>query len=156
MNPNLLPSHSRRAVIAVGLLAIGLIHIMDLPGTMSQTPYLGVGYLVLIIGSVVAAVAALADQAPPWRLLAVAVGVGPLCAFILSRTVGLPADTGDIGNWFEPLGLASMFVEGAVVLVVIQDWLARRAPHDTTETTSWPHPVAGRMATGPMYRTQLR
>ena len=35
----------------------------------------------------------------------------------MSRTVGLPASTDDIGNWAEPLGLASLFVEGAVVLL---------------------------------------
>jgi hypothetical protein len=40
-----------------------------------------------------------------------------LIGFILSRTSGLPGATGDIGNWTEPLGLASMFVEGAVILL---------------------------------------
>jgi hypothetical protein len=36
---------------------------------------------------------------------------------VLSRTTGLPSATGDIGNWTEPLGLASLFVEGAVVVI---------------------------------------
>jgi len=35
--------------------------------------------------------------------------------FILSRTTGLPNASDDIGNWTEPLGLASLFVEGAVI-----------------------------------------
>jgi hypothetical protein len=34
---------------------------------------------------------------------------------VLSRTTGLPQANGDIGNWTEPLGLASLFVEGCVV-----------------------------------------
>jgi hypothetical protein len=34
-----------------------------------------------------------------------------------SRTTGLPAATGDIGNWSEPLGMASLFVEGSVALL---------------------------------------
>jgi hypothetical protein len=34
-----------------------------------------------------------------------------------SRTTGLPNSTGDIGNWSEELGLASLFVEGAVVVL---------------------------------------
>ena len=38
-------------------------------------------------------------------------------SYILSRTTGLPNATGDIGNWSEPLGLASLFVEGAVIAV---------------------------------------
>jgi hypothetical protein len=48
---------------------------------------------------------------------AAALAAGALIGFILSRTTGLPNATGDVGNWTEPLGLASMFVEGAVVAV---------------------------------------
>ena len=40
-----------------------------------------------------------------------------LIGFILSRTIGLPSATDDIGNWKEGLGLASMFVETGVVLL---------------------------------------
>jgi hypothetical protein len=32
----------------------------------------------------------------------------------LSRTTGLPGAMGDIGNWTEPLGLASLYVEACV------------------------------------------
>jgi hypothetical protein len=42
--------------------------------------------------------------------------------YVLSRTTGLPNATGDIGNWTEPLGLASLFVEGAVVAVSIASY----------------------------------
>ena len=38
-----------------------------------------------------------------------------MLAFIYSRTAGLPGSADDIGNWWEPLGLASLFVEGALV-----------------------------------------
>jgi hypothetical protein len=38
-----------------------------------------------------------------------------LTGFVLSRTTGLPNATGDIGNWSEGLGLASMFVEAGVI-----------------------------------------
>ena len=37
--------------------------------------------------------------------------------YVLSRTTGLPGATDDIGNWLEPLGVASLFVEGVVVLL---------------------------------------
>jgi hypothetical protein len=40
-----------------------------------------------------------------------------LTGFVLSRTTGLPNSTGDIGNWSDGLGLASMPVEGAVVVL---------------------------------------
>jgi hypothetical protein len=31
--------------------------------------------------------------------------------------VGMPSSTADIGNWLEPLGLASLFVEAITVAV---------------------------------------
>ncbi len=40
---------------------------------------------------------------------------GPLAGYLLTRIVGLPGDSGDIGNWLDSLGLASMFVEAAVL-----------------------------------------
>jgi hypothetical protein len=47
--------------------------------------------------------------------LAAAIIVG----YTINRTVGLPGAMEDIGNWLEPLGLASLFVEGTVVLVAV-------------------------------------
>jgi hypothetical protein len=35
--------------------------------------------------------------------------------FTLSRTTGLPGDSADIGNWSEPIGIASLFVEGTLI-----------------------------------------
>ncbi|NBU37196.1 MAG: hypothetical protein EBS32_03000 [Actinobacteria bacterium] len=37
--------------------------------------------------------------------------------FVVNRTVGMPNATEDIGNWGEPLGLASLFVEAITVWV---------------------------------------
>jgi hypothetical protein len=37
--------------------------------------------------------------------------------FVLTRTTGLPQARDDIGNWSEPLGLAALFVDGAVIAV---------------------------------------
>jgi hypothetical protein len=36
---------------------------------------------------------------------------------VINRTVGMPNATEDVGNWLEPLGLASLFVEALVTLV---------------------------------------
>ena len=30
--------------------------------------------------------------------------------YVINRTVGMPGSMGDIGNWFEPLGLLSLGV----------------------------------------------
>ncbi len=37
--------------------------------------------------------------------------------YAFSRSTGLPSATDDIGNWLEPLGLASLFVETCVVVL---------------------------------------
>ncbi len=120
---------ARRAVTATGLLGIALIHLLDLPGKIHETPYLGVAYLGLIVASLVLAEALLRhDDRRIWTAsagLALAVMVG----FVINRTVGMPGATEDIGNWLEPLGLASLFVEGAVTLLALGGLRRRPCRH---------------------------
>lgn len=110
---------ARRAVAAAGLAGIALIHVLDLPGKMSETPYLGVAYLGLVAAALVLAEMLLRrDDTRVWAAtagLAAAVIVG----FVVNRTVGMPGATDDIGNWGEPLGLASLVVEALVVLLAL-------------------------------------
>ncbi len=47
------------------------------------------------------------------------VAAGAFAAYALTRTVGLPQDTGDIGNWGEPLGVVSLIAEGGFVLLTL-------------------------------------
>jgi hypothetical protein len=106
-----------RGVGAAGILGVGLIHLVDVIGKFEETAYLGVLYVALIAASVVAArhLVMVGDRRS-W-LLAGGLAGATLVAYAVSRSVGLPAATHDIGNWAEPLGLASLFVEGVVVLL---------------------------------------
>ena len=36
---------------------------------------------------------------------------------VLTRSVPVPGDPGDVGNWLEPLGVASLITEGVVVIL---------------------------------------
>jgi len=118
-----------RATIAVGLAAIGVIHLLDSIGKYSETRYLFWMYIALIVGSIVVAGAVLFTRSRAAFLAAAGLAASALVGFVLSRTTGLPNATGDIGNWTEPLGLASLFVEGAVVAVASAAFLVtRRAP----------------------------
>ena len=57
--------------------------------------------------------------------------LGAFLAFVYSRTVGLPNSADDIGNWWEPLGLASLFVEGCLVVLagaVLSEGVVLRLP----------------------------
>jgi len=104
-----------RAVAVVGLAGVALIHVLDLPGTFGEAPYKGVLYVALIAGCIATAAALVARSDRRAWLAAAALPLGALLAYVVSRTVGLPNGADDIGNWTEPLGLASMFVEACLV-----------------------------------------
>lgn len=108
-----------RAAAVVGLGSIALIHLLDLQGKFQETPYLGVGYLLLIAACVVAGGMLLHRNARAGWLLAGAAAVATLAGYTINRTVGMPGATEDIGNWLEPLGLASLFAEGCVAAIAV-------------------------------------
>jgi hypothetical protein len=103
-------------VTITGVAGIGLIHLLDSVGTFQETRWLFWAYVALM-GATIAVAGALL-HAPDRRAFTAAalVALLPLAGYILSRTTGLPGADDDIGNWTEPLGLASMWVEGAVLL----------------------------------------
>ena len=104
-----------RGAGAVGLAAIGLIHLLDAPGKLDETPYMFWLYLALIAGCVLgAALLVRAHSRLAWTAPAI-LRVSPFIGYVGDRTTGLPGAMGDIGNWTEPLGLASLFVEACVV-----------------------------------------
>jgi hypothetical protein len=106
-----------RALGFVGMLAIALIHLLDVIGKIKETPYLGLMYIGLMVASVAVAFYLLHTGAARAWAAAGLLAAATLAGFILSRTTGLPQSSGDVGNWTEGLGLASMFVEGAVILL---------------------------------------
>jgi hypothetical protein len=116
----------RRGVAAIGLAAVALIHVLDLPGKIEETPYLAVGYLTLIGVALLTAESLVRRDTVLGWLSALGLSAGTVAGFVATRTVGLPGATDDIGNWLEPLGLASLFVEGAVILLALTGLLRRR------------------------------
>ena len=109
-----------RSVAVVGLAGVALIHVLDAHDTFVATPYKGWLYVGLIVGSLTAAGALVRRSDPRAWAGAAALSVGAILAFVYSRTVGMPASADDIGNWTEPLGLASLFVEAAVAAVALE------------------------------------
>jgi hypothetical protein len=66
-----------------------------------------------------------------------------LVGFTLSRTTGLPQANADIGNWTESLGLASLFVEGALVALAGSVLLPRMAVRSRADGLERTQPVPG-------------
>ena len=117
----------RRAAVVVALGGIALIHVLDLQGKLDELPYVGALFIGLIVSClIVAEMLIRSDDLRAWAaagLLAAATVLG----YTISRTSGLPGDhDDDVGNWLEPLGLASLLIEGIVVLLAVGRFAARR------------------------------
>jgi len=106
-----------RAIAIVGLAAIALIHLLDSIGKYGETRYLFWMYIALMAASLAVAGAVLHFRDRRVWLASGGLAASAIAGYVLSRTTGLPAAHGDVGNWTEPLGLASLFVEGAVVAI---------------------------------------
>ena len=105
-----------RAVTAVGLAGIALIHLLDSIGKYDETRYLFWLYVALMVSSLALAGLLLHTRRRAVWLGAAALAASAIAGYVINRTVGLPSAHDDIGNWTEPLGLAALFVEGAVVV----------------------------------------
>jgi hypothetical protein len=106
-----------RAAGVVGLAGIAVIHLIDSIGKFHEAPYMGWLYVGLIVGCVgTAGLLVRANLRVAW-IAAVLLPAGAIVGFVLTRTVGLPQATDDIGNWTEPLGLAALFTEGVVIAI---------------------------------------
>ena len=116
-----------RAVAVAGLAGIALIHFLDLPGTFDEQAYKGVLYLGLIAACLIAAAALIRSSDRRAWLAAALLPLGAVTGYVWSRTIGLPGGADDIGNWTEPLGLASLFVEGSLVTLGAAVLHARQA-----------------------------
>ncbi len=116
-------THVALSVLGAALaLAVTYIHVKDqggIPGDKSPT-YIAIGYYLLEATGIVAAIALLvAGRRHPRNVWALTFGValGPLVGYVASRGPGLPLYTEDRGNWTETLGLVSLAVEGALLIL---------------------------------------
>ncbi len=133
-------------------LAVSAVHVADQGSitALASPSWIGWGYRFIEVGGVLTALALLI----PWQLLltrsaalsrppvrsaaaalgwaaAVLLGVGPFIGYVASRSVGVPGDSGDVGNWGYWVGTVSLFVEGALVVlsltVLVAIWQSSRS-----------------------------
>jgi MFS family permease len=113
-----------RAVGAVALATLAMIHMVDLPGTLGPLPLVGAGYLGIIATAVAVGGMMIARS---HRLVWAAAGglaAAAMGGYVLTRTVsGFLGDHSDVGNWRCPLGLAALSVEA--LLILLAAWQAR-------------------------------
>jgi hypothetical protein len=116
-----------RAAAGAGLLAVAALHIAAAGDEWADAR--GVFWLFMALAGACGLVAVRltqgVDRAAPALVLALA--VAPVAGYVVSRTTGLPGATDDVGDWANPLGLAALAVEAALVVVTLQLAPARRA-----------------------------
>jgi hypothetical protein len=120
-----------RAVGALALAALAVIHVVDLPGTLGPDRLVGIGYLGIIAAAIL--IGGVLVARPHWLTWAAAAGVAAsaMIGYVLTRALpgGFLGDHGDVGNWHCPLGIAALSVESVIILlvllVVLGAWQAR-------------------------------
>ena len=109
-------------------LAVAAVHVADQGGItgFASPGWIGWGYRLIEGGAVLTAVALLCPwpTQPGLAALGWAAGVllggGPFAAYVASRTVGVPGDRADIGNWGYWLSTVSLLAKPALVLLTVR------------------------------------
>ena len=120
---------SRRIAVGLALACLAAIHILDIPGKLTETPYIAGMYFALVVAAFVLMERLFTTGTRRDFLAAAALSTSVLLGFVINRTVGMPGAMDDIGNWLEPLGLVSLVVETFIV------WQAIAAVVEMTRTT---------------------
>lgn len=117
--PSPISESTARVLGTIAVLGIGVIHILDSASTYHSTRWIFWAYIALIVVSVPAALALLHWPSPLAWAVAAGVALGPLTAYLWSRSIGLPGDTPDVGNWLCTLGMVALFVESSLLALSI-------------------------------------
>jgi hypothetical protein len=98
---------------AVLALVAAFAHVPVTREHLVEAPYIG-GLFILLTASftVLATVLLLSDSAAAWTALGVGCALA-VVAFLVSRTLGLPQMSDDVGDWLNPIGLVSILTETA-------------------------------------------
>ena len=117
--------------IAAAVIA-AVAHVPPAPAHLREVPYIGLGFVVLtalcMTSALILAVPRLRlAWRPAWGVAAVSCTIA-VAAYLLSRSVGLPGMSDDIGHWTEPLGLLSICSETVVVLAAVVSLRRVRSP----------------------------
>jgi hypothetical protein len=103
---------------AAALLAeVAAVHIALVPAHLRDAPYAGAVFIALSAASIgVALLIAVSDQRRAWAA-AGGLAAGALVAYVISRSVGLPMMSDDLGDWLNPLGIGAVCAEAITVAI---------------------------------------
>jgi hypothetical protein len=129
--PDLSSDAAARAVTAIGLMTVGIIHALQIPDQLSGAVWLTAGFCLIAVTAPGCGLWLLARPGPlPW-LAGGALCLSVAAGYVVTRSIPLPGDPHDAGNWLEPLAVAALITEGMVVVLaslVLAARLPARAP----------------------------
>jgi hypothetical protein len=98
-------------------MAVGIIHALEIQGQLDGAVWLTAGFSMLAVAAPVAGLWLLARPSLlAWQFGGL-VNLGAAAGFILTRSLPIPGDRGDAGNWLEPLGVAALITDIIVVVL---------------------------------------
>jgi hypothetical protein len=121
-DPIVVPAVIVRLAGAALALAIATAHVGDQGGITALTApdWLGWAYRLIEVGGVLTAAALIWPRTARLGWVAgVLLGVAPFFGFLASRTIGVPQDPGDVGNWSDWFGTLALVLEAGLVTVGI-------------------------------------
>ena len=111
---------------AACLAATAAIHMTLVPDHLREAPYAGALFIALSAAALAGALLLMAvDHELVWSGAA-ALCLAAVIGYVLSRSVGLPSMSDDVGDWLNRLGIAAVACETAAVMISsVVLWQAR-------------------------------
>ena len=137
-----------RASAAIGLITVGIIHVLEIQGQLSGAAWLTAGFVLLAASAPVAGLWLLArPSSAAWGFSGLVCFLAA-AGYILTRSVPVPGDTADRGNWLEPLGVAALFTEVIVTILAVLVLASMATPGRLVAST----PTRPQRQVGPLSR----
>ena len=112
-----------RAVAVLGLGVTAVVHAPLVPEHWVEIPYLGVAFATLVVAAAALAGSLLVESSRLMWSVALALTVGAVVLYAVSRSVGLPGAGDEVGDWTDVSGavaVAAELVVATTALIVLR------------------------------------
>jgi hypothetical protein len=114
----------RWALVAL-LLVVAAVHVPLISEHLEEAPYMGVAFAVFVAAAFAVATGLALGPSRLGFTVAAGLCACAIVAFLATRLTAFPQISDDVGNWSEPLGIAALATETAVV--ALSQWALRRS-----------------------------
>jgi hypothetical protein len=131
-----------RATGAIVLFTVGIVHALGIQGQVSGAVWLTTGFCLLtVVGPVSGLWLLVRPSSAAWQFGALTC-LADFAGYVLTRSVPVPGDAGDAGNWLEPLGVVTLITEAVFVILAMLVLASIRRPGRRGAAEGHPEPRA--------------